>query len=332
MNLIQCMMTQSTCYRGTTRGRPVGVLWHDTGAGNPELRRYVQPDDGDPQREALLRQLGKNAYGNDWNHQDLQAGLNAWVGKLADGSVASVQTMPWNYRPWGCGGGSRGSCNGSALVTDSPFWIQFEICDDGYRDRDYFQRAYKEAVELTAFLCREFGIDPDGTVSYNGVSVPAILCHADSHKLGLGSGHSDVLDWFKVMGKSMADVRKDVKAQIGAMSVSAAEPVPKKKTTIYRVQVGAYTVKKNADAFLKEVKAAGFENAVIAKVELEPEFEPYKVQVTAQIGLNVRSGPGGYYAATGVLEYGGKVTILEENNGWGRLANGWICLDYTRKI
>jgi hypothetical protein len=36
-----CMMTQSTCYKGTTQGTPVGILWHDTAAGNPWLSRYV---------------------------------------------------------------------------------------------------------------------------------------------------------------------------------------------------------------------------------------------------------------------------------------------------
>ena len=221
MNLIKCCMTQSTCYRGTTKGKPVGILWHDTGAGNPELRRYVQPDDNDPSRADLLKMLGNNQFANDWNHQDVQAGLNAWIGKLANGSVASVQTMPWDYRPWGCGGGSKGSCNGSASVENSPFWIQFEICDDGYKEKAYFNAVYKEAVELTAYLCKTFGIDPNGTVSYRGATVPTILCHADSNKLGLGSAHGDVLDWFRKMGKTMDDVRRDVAAKL------APEPEPK---------------------------------------------------------------------------------------------------------
>ena len=214
MRLIQCLMRQSTCYRGTTRGRPVGILWHDTGAGNPELRRYVQPDDDAPDRAELLQLLGRNAYGNDWNHEAVQAGLNAWIGRLADGTVATVQTQPWDFRPWGCGGGSKGSCNGSALVSDSLFWIQFEICDDGYKDKTYFETVYREAVELTAWLCREFDIDPNGTVTYNGVTVPTILCHGDSGKLGLGSGHTDVLDWFGRFGRTMADVRRDVAAEL----------------------------------------------------------------------------------------------------------------------
>ena len=38
-----CMMTQSTCYKGTKKMTVKGVLWHSTGANNPTLKRYVQP-------------------------------------------------------------------------------------------------------------------------------------------------------------------------------------------------------------------------------------------------------------------------------------------------
>lgn len=176
---IVCMMTQSTCYKGTKKMAVKGVLWHSTGANNPMLKRYVQSDDNAADRDLMIKLIGKNVYGNDWNHTSVQAGLNAWIGKLADGNIATVQTMPWDYRPWGCGYGSKGSCNTG--------WIQFEICEDGLNDREYFEKVYKEACELTAYLCEMYGIDPKGSVKYNGVTVPTILCHADSHKLGLGS-------------------------------------------------------------------------------------------------------------------------------------------------
>ena len=197
-----CMMTQSTCYKGTGKMQVKGILWHSTGANNPTLKRYVQPDDNAPDKDALIKLIGKNAYGNDWNHIKHQAGLNAWIGKLADGTVAAVQTMPWDCKPWGCGAGAKGSCNNA--------WIQFEICEDGLTDADYFSKAYKEACELTAYLCRMFGIDPKGSVTFNGVKVPTILCHADSYKLGLGSNHGDVLHWFPKFGKNMDSVRNDV--------------------------------------------------------------------------------------------------------------------------
>ena len=96
-----CMATNSSCYNGTTIGVPVGVLWHSTGANNPTLRRYVQPSPNDPNREELLKIIGKNTGANDWNNYPIQAGLNAWIGKLLDGSITSIQTLPWNYRAWG---------------------------------------------------------------------------------------------------------------------------------------------------------------------------------------------------------------------------------------
>lgn len=229
MNLIKCLMTNSTCYKGTTIGTPVGVLWHDTGAGNPYIKRYVQPSKDDPERAELLKKIGFNVNANSWNDRYVEAGVNAFIGKLENGSVATVQALPWNYRPWGCGSGAHGSCNGSSALYHSPFWIQFEICDDYYRDQDYFKKVYHEACEFTAYICKMFNIDPKGTVKYNGVTVPTILCHADSYKLGLGSAHGDVLDWFKKMGSeyTMGKVRNDV-AQLmtgkpGAEEMTKAE-------------------------------------------------------------------------------------------------------------
>lgn len=199
-----CMMTTSTCYQQTTQMEIKGVLWHSTGANNPTIKRYVQPSDDDPNRAELLNIIGVNIYGNDWNHIYNRAGLNCWIGQLEDGTVATVQTMPWNYKPWGCGSGPRGSCNNG--------WIQFEICEDSLKDAEYFQKVYEEACQLTAYLCSMYGIDPNGTVSYNGIQVPTILCHADSSKLGLGSNHGDINHWFPKFGKSMETVRSDVAA------------------------------------------------------------------------------------------------------------------------
>lgn len=200
-----CMQTNSTCYRKTTTMKVVGILWHDTGANNPNLCRYVQPTEGSKNYQEDIQKLGKNRNGNDWNHKEVQAGLNFWVGKYADGTVGSVQSMPWNFRPWGCGAGKNGSCNDG--------WIQFEICEDAKDDKEYAQKAYDEAIKATAWLCEEYGIDPLGTVKKGGKDVPTILCHWDSYLLGLGSGHDDIYDWIpKILGKTMVDVRNEVKA------------------------------------------------------------------------------------------------------------------------
>lgn len=250
-----CMQTNSTCYKGTSTMQVKGVLWHSTGANNPLLSRYVQPTDGASDYDKMIKLLGKNKYGTDWNHTKQNAGLNCWIGKLADGSVTTVQTMPWNYRPWGCGSDSKGSCNTG--------WIQFEICEDALTDKNYFNAVYKEAVELTAYLCTLYGLNPKGTANLNGVTVPVILCHADSHKLGLGSNHGDVLHWFKKYGKTMDDVRNDVAALMGA-NIEDSTPTPVAPAAqMYRVrkswadaasQKGAYM---NLDNAKRACDAAG---------------------------------------------------------------------------
>ena len=204
---LKCIMTNSTCYKKSykMKGGPRSVLWHDTGCNNKNIRRYVQPLTSDKDYQKIIDILGKNPNGNDWNHAERQAGVNAFIGVDKDGNVITCQTLPWDMRPWGCGASKYGSENDYA--------IQFEICQDAKKDKVYAQKCYDEAVKCTAWLCEQYGIDPKGTHKNNGVTVPNILCHYDSWKLGLGSNHDDIYDWFpSLIGKDMIDVRNDVYA------------------------------------------------------------------------------------------------------------------------
>jgi cell division septation protein DedD len=67
------------------------------------------------------------------------------------------------------------------------------------------------------------------------------------------------MHWFPKHGKTMDTFRADVKKLLNEEE-KLAEPVKKK---YYRVQIGAYTVKANAEAQLARVKAAGFVDAFI---------------------------------------------------------------------
>ena len=116
--------------------------------------------------------------------------------------------MPWDYKPWGCGGG----CNDG--------WIQFEICEDSLYDKTYFEEVYNEGVKFTAYLCKLYNIDPLGKIG----NVPTILCHQDSYRLGMGSNHSDVYNWFNIYGKTMDDVRTDVNKLLGGSAPKPVEP------------------------------------------------------------------------------------------------------------
>ena len=228
MNLRKLIFTNNACYKAGRKIKPKGIMVHSTGANNPNLRRYVGPDDG---------LLGKNQYNNHWN-QDKPDGrqvcAHAFIGKLANGTIATYQTLPWNHRGWHAGG------------TANDTHISFEICEDGLIDASYFNKVYKEAVELCVFLCKEYNLTEKN-----------IICHSEGHRLGIANNHADVMHWFPKHKKSMDTFRADVKALLNP------EPIPKPAGKLYRVQVGAYSVKANADAQLAKVKAAGFTDAFI---------------------------------------------------------------------
>ena len=197
MNLLKCILTANDCYKTKQTINPKGVMVHSTGANNPMLRRYVQPLTGDEDYDELMALLGKNPNGNSWNRSGTNACVHAFVGKLAHGSVAAVQTLPWNHRGWHAGTGTSGR---SANNTH----ISFEVCEDGLTDASYFNAVYREAVELTAYLCKEYGLDPlaDGVV----------ICHSEGYKRGVASGHADVMHWFPKHDKTMDNFRADVSA------------------------------------------------------------------------------------------------------------------------
>ena len=213
MKLLQCILTQNDCYKAKRTIKPKGVMVHSTGANNPNLKRYVQPAASTTGRAELLAALGTNANRNDWNRAGTGACVHGFIGKLADGSVAAVQTLPWNQRGWHAGNGTSGR---SANNTH----ISFEICEDGLTDPAYFKQAYQAAVELTAMLCKEYGLDPlaDGVV----------ICHQEGYRRGVASNHGDVLHWFPRHGKSMDDFRSDVAAALAPEPAPAPVPKPDK--------------------------------------------------------------------------------------------------------
>ena len=233
MNLHKLLLTNNDCYKAGKTMTPKGIMVHSTGANNPNLKRYVGPDDG---------LLGVNQYGNHWNqHMDRQVCVHAFIGKLKDGSIATYQTLPWNMVGWHSGSGSKGNANYLG-------YIGFEICEDGLTDVAYFNKVYAEAVELCVYLCKQYNLTEKD-----------IICHSEGHTLGIASNHGDVMHWFPKHGKSMDTYRTDVKKLLDADSPEA--PTSPKK--YYRVQLGAFSVKANADAMLKKVKAAGFTDVFI---------------------------------------------------------------------
>lgn len=194
ITVYQQMATKNKCYITGRKITPCGVMVHSTGANNPNLKRYVQPDDG---------KLGVNPYANSMNEY-LPGGRSvcphAFIGKLADGTIAAYQILPWEMEGWHAGG-----------AANKLGYIGFEICEDALKDAEYFAAAYDEAVALTAYLCRLYGFDPQGETAQG---YPTVLCHSEAAALGIASNHSDVMHWFPRFGKTMDDFRADVAARM----------------------------------------------------------------------------------------------------------------------
>jgi N-acetylmuramoyl-L-alanine amidase CwlA len=207
MNLHKLILTENNCYKSGKKHTVKGIVVHSTGANNPTLKRYVGPDDG---------LLGKNQYNNHWNTAKpggREVCVHAFIGKLADGNVATYQTLPWDIVGWHSGSGSLGY----AKNANNNGYIGFEICEDGLTDKVYFEKVYAEAVDLCAYLCKLYNIKPES---------PSLICHSEGHKLGIASNHGDVMHWWPKHGKNMDTFRADVKAVLDDMNPPAATPVP----------------------------------------------------------------------------------------------------------
>ena len=331
MRLIKCILTANDCYKAGRTITPKGIMVHSTGANNPAVARYVQPVDTQADAASLYTVLGTNRNKNDWNNPGLDVCVHAFVGKLADGGVGSVQTLPWNHRGWHAGTGTSG---GSANNTH----IAFEICEDALTDAAYFGKVYQEAVELTAMLCKTYDLNPlaDGVV----------ICHSEGYQRGVASNHADVMHWFPKHGKNMDTFRQDVsKAMGGAPQVKPQAPAtPTGKTyTVAKGDTLSGIAAQYGTTVDTLVELNGIQNPnliVVGQVLKLPGaagFEPYTVKVSVT-ELRIRSGPGTDTDSKGFIAPG-VYTIVEEADGqgakrWGKLKSGagWISLDYAEKL
>lgn len=341
MELLQCILEKNRCYLAGKRIKPQGIVVHSTGCNNEMLRRYVQPHAGQTSglggktAADLLALLGKNRYGNDWNRGDLSVCVNAFVGKLDNGNVAVVQTLPWDMRPWGVGSGKNGSYNDTH--------IQFEICEDALTDAGYCKETFEAAAQLCAKLCKEYALSAD-----------SICSHHEAYQRGYGSGHTDPDNWWPKHGLSMDKFRTRVRELL--------EEKPADTSQMYRIrlrwddpksQVGAYRnldyakadCKPGYTVFDKNGRAVytrpvdgttpdnsgeNSENPGVTDVKIDPAKNYSKeirgaYIVTAKAGLHLRTGAGTDKPSIAVMPYGAKVQC------YGFYTGNWLNVAYDGK-
>lgn len=282
--------TAADAYNDNAPQQQTGVQVHSTGANNPLLSRYVQPDDG---------RLGVNQNRNSHNRPGLDVCANAYIGKLSDGTVAVYQALPWDYRAWLSDNGKNGNANRMG-------YIGFEICEDGLKDEAYFRDAVMEkSVLLTAHLCTLMGVKPDTIIKAFGGASPtalAVMSHAELYDCGLASNHADIDHWLKRYKLTMDDYRAAVAAAM-----------------LEGVQVNY------VDAVTGEETATS-----PAEPEEPEPTEPalFRARVISNGYLNIRAKPSLTADRVGRVDSGAIVDVLEEKSAeWWRIrtasATGW---------
>lgn len=184
---------------------------------------------------------------------DRECSANYVVGK--DGSIGlSVEEKD---RSWCSSSGS----NDNRAIT-------IEVASDTAHPYAVTDKAYNALIKLVADICKRNGIKK-------------LLWKADKSLIGqVDKQNMTVHRWFankSCPGEYLYSRHSDIAAKVNALLDDSARETAQTPTTqtLYRVQVGAYSKKANADAMLEKIKKAGFDTYMVQVNGL------YKVQVGA---------------------------------------------------
>lgn len=237
MEIIKAYLTNNPFYKAGKRITVKRLMLHSVGCAQSSASVFVK----------------------NWNKETY---TRACVHAFIDGNTGEVfQTLPWDYR----GGHAGGSANADSIGVEmcEPACLKytgganFTVAEsDLPLARKVALRTYNSAVELFAHLCTEYKLDPlaDGV----------IISHKEGGRRGIASGHVDPEHLWKGLG---LDLTMDTFRE--AVSTKMTE-----KNIIYRVQVGTFGKKDNAEAMLKKLKAAGFSDAFITTLSAAPAKAP----------------------------------------------------------
>ena len=195
MKIVKNILTKNDCYKAGRTITVKGLMLHSVGCNQPSASVFLK----------------------NWNKSGVEACVHAFI----DGNSGTVyQTLPWNHRGWHGGGSSNNTHIGVEMC--EPSQIKYTggasfTCSDKTAARKVAERTYKSAVELFAYLCKQYGLTEQN-----------IICHCEGYKKGIASNHGDVMHWFPKHGKSMDTFRADVKA---LLSGGTSEPSTKPDTS-----------------------------------------------------------------------------------------------------
>lgn len=289
MVIHETILTDNPCYKSGHKITPKAIMLGSVRGPQPSAKVYV----------------------HNWNCESTKNTRCAHA--LIDANSGDVyQLLPWNHRAWHSGKHpkTKMSSNGThiAILMCEPAQIRykkgdvFDLVGNADMAADAVKRTYDSAVELCAYLCKKFNINPK----------TGIISHGEGYENGVASNHADPVHLWNGLNTSytMDSFRNDVAEKI--RTDQGTNEFVKEET-------------KKEIAQSKEVEVA--------------KIGEMKVRIDVE-RLRIRSGPGTDNAPTGKYTGKGTFVITEVQNGtgsingWGKLRNGigWINLDYVEVL
>lgn len=215
MKIVKSFITKNDCYKLNNPMKPKGLMLHSVGC---------------PQPNPLV-------FWNNQNKSGVEVAVHAYIG--TDDIVH--QHLPWDIKGWHAGGKANSTHIGVEMT--EPACIKYKpnsstfTCSDVPAATAHAEKTYKTAVELFAFLCKEYGLNP----------LTDIIGHAEEYKKGVASNHGDPAHLWKQLGMphTMDTFRADVKELLND------SPQTSTTTGYYRVRKTWEDAKSQLGAFKK---------------------------------------------------------------------------------
>lgn len=209
MNVVKSYVTKNRCYiKNEKLAKVRGLMLHSIGCPQPKATVLV----------------------NNFNKETLSACVHAFI-DANDGTV--YQTLDWNTRGWHAGGSANNTHIGVEMC--EPNTIKYTggstfVVTDKAKAQSMVRKTYESAVELFAYLCKEYGLNP----------LTDIISHAEGYRKGIASNHGDPEHLWRGVGLpyTMNGFREDVRRKMA----DKFEPyLVKINTDVLNVRKGAGT-------------------------------------------------------------------------------------------
>ena len=287
-----------------------------------------------------FEEQGEIAYNGSEKAPDVQVGEYAGLtyysqldSRWANKMYSSVGNTSQTIGSSGCGPTSSAMVVSSIKGNITPDTMAELYVQYGYRSAN--QGTYWSAFKWTADVF-DFGYSEcykldDAVAKLKDNNYIIASCNQGLFTYG---GHFIVLigiegDYIKVYDPYLYNGKFDVSSRRGKATVSG--------NTVY-VSIDNFRNYANYQKFFcfknnrTDVKENTTTTIITDNSTSSAQSVNYQVKVTANSGLNIRSGASTSYRRVGGYSKNSIVTILAESNGWGKTNKGWICLAYTTKV